>query len=105
MRPARASEDEITSRLAALPGWTRVEGRSAIMKRFTCADFSAAWGCMSRVALIAERMDHHPEWSNVWNKVDITLSTHDAGGVSELDFKLAAEIERIFGQASASRTA
>src|SRR5262245_39308139 len=95
MPSARATEEEIAQSLAALPGWTRVVGRSAISKRFQWADFSQAWGFMSRVALVAEQMNHHPEWSNVWNRVDITLSTHDAGGLSELDFKLAAAIERI----------
>jgi 4a-hydroxytetrahydrobiopterin dehydratase len=95
MPPTRATEGEITTKLQALPGWSRVEGRSAISKRFTFADFSEAWGFMSRAALLAEQMNHHPEWSNVWNRVDITLSTHDAGGLSELDFQLAAAIERV----------
>lgn len=97
MSPRAASKKEIAKRLAALPGWTRMKGRSAIFKRFTWADFSEAWGFMARVALAAEGMSHHPEWSNVWNKVEITLSTHDAGGLSDLDFKLAAKIERIAG--------
>jgi 4a-hydroxytetrahydrobiopterin dehydratase len=95
MPPTRATEAEITKSLASLPGWTRPEERLAITKRFTFADFNQAWGFMSRVALVAEQMNHHPEWFNVWNKVDITLSTHDAGGLSELDFKLAAAIERL----------
>jgi 4a-hydroxytetrahydrobiopterin dehydratase len=90
-----ASEAEITAGLAGLPGWTRVAGRSAISKSWKWADFNEAWGFMSRVALLAEQANHHPEWSNVWNRVEITLSTHDAGGLSELDFKLAAAIERI----------
>jgi 4a-hydroxytetrahydrobiopterin dehydratase len=96
MPPGQASnEEEITTRLGALPGWSRVQGRSAIHKRFVWADFNQAWGFMCRVALVAEQMNHHPEWSNVWNRVDITLSTHDAGGLSNLDFQLAAAIERI----------
>jgi 4a-hydroxytetrahydrobiopterin dehydratase len=95
MPTARATDEEIAARLAALPGWARVSGRSAITKRFQLADFNEAWGFMSRTALVAEQMNHHPEWTNVWNRVEITLSTHDAGGLSELDFKLAAAIERI----------
>ena len=95
MARARSTEDEITAGLAALPGWSRVEGRSAIGKRFTFEDFNQAWGFMSRAALVAEKLDHHPEWTNVWNRVDVTLSTHDAGGLSALDFKLAEALERI----------
>jgi 4a-hydroxytetrahydrobiopterin dehydratase len=95
MAIVRATEEQITSNLAGLPGWSRAADRSAISKRFQWADFNEAWGFMARVALVAEQMNHHPEWSNVWNRVDITLSTHDAGGLSELDFKLAAAIEKI----------
>jgi 4a-hydroxytetrahydrobiopterin dehydratase len=95
MTRTRATDAEIETQLAALPGWTQVSGRSAITKSWKWADFNEAWGFMSRVALIAEKMDHHPEWSNVWNKVDITLSTHDAGGVSKLDFELAGAIEKV----------
>jgi 4a-hydroxytetrahydrobiopterin dehydratase len=95
MPPTRATEEEIATQLAALAGWSRVTGRSAITKRFVWADFNEAWGFMSRVALVAEQMNHHPEWLNVWNRVEITLSTHDAGGLSRLDFELAAAIERI----------
>lgn len=91
----RATEEQTTTALASLPGWTRVEGRSAMTKTFKWADFNEAWGFMCRVALVAEKMDHHPEWSNVWNRVEIILSTHDAGGLSERDFKLAAAIEKL----------
>lgn len=80
--------------LARLDGWSEVEGRDAIRKEFRFADFNAAFGFMARVALNAERLDHHPEWSNVYNRVDITLSTHDAGGVTERDVELAAFIDR-----------
>ncbi|MSO71520.1 MAG: 4a-hydroxytetrahydrobiopterin dehydratase [Alphaproteobacteria bacterium] len=79
--------------LAALPGWIEVAGRDAIGKGFAFKSFNEAWGFMSRVALAAERMDHHPEWSNVYNRVEITLATHDAGGVTERDIKLARFIE------------
>lgn len=75
--------------LTELPHWRAVDGRDAISRRFVFADFNAAWGFMSRVALQAERMDHHPEWFNVYRTVDVTLSTHDAGGVTRLDVELA----------------
>ena len=76
--------------LASLDGWSMVEGRDAISKTFQFADFNAAFGFMSRAALKAEAMDHHPEWFNVWNRVEVTLSTHDAGGLTALDIELAA---------------
>ena len=83
--------------LASLDGWAPVEGRDAISKTFQFGDFNAAFGFMSRVALKAEAMDHHPEWFNVWNKVDVTLSTHDAGGLTELDMELAAFMDGLAG--------
>jgi 4a-hydroxytetrahydrobiopterin dehydratase len=95
MPPTKASAEEIARNLGTLTGWTAVEGRPAIHKAFVWADFNQAWGFMCRVALVAEQMNHHPEWSNVWNRVEITLSTHDVGGLSDLDFQLAAAIERI----------
>ena len=84
--------------LAALKGWHELPERDAIAKSFKFADFNAAFGFMTRVALQAEKMNHHPEWSNVWNKVDIVLTTHDAGGVSEKDLKLAAFIDQAAGE-------
>ncbi|SMF32049.1 pterin-4-alpha-carbinolamine dehydratase [Tistlia consotensis] len=75
--------------LAGLAGWRAVENRDAIAKSFRFADFNAAFGFMSRVALMAEKMDHHPEWFNVYNRVEVLLSTHDAGGLTELDVRLA----------------
>lgn len=80
---------------ATLPGWTMVEGRDALHRRFMFADFAAAWSFMSHVALLAEIQDHHPEWTNVWNRVDITLSTHEAGGLSARDVTLARAIDAI----------
>ena len=74
-----------------------VAGREAIAKRFTFADFSQAFGFMTRAALVAERMNHHPEWFNVWNKVDVTLATHDAGGLTALDIELAQAMDKIAG--------
>ncbi len=80
--------------LAGLAGWGLVEGRDAIHKGFRFKDFNAAFGFMTRVALQAERMDHHPEWSNVYNRVEITLSSHDVDGLSERDVALARFIDR-----------
>ena len=74
---------------AQLDGWQAAPGRDAILKRFAFADFKTAFGFMTRVALKAEQMDHHPEWSNVYNKVDVLLATHDADGVTALDVELA----------------
>jgi 4a-hydroxytetrahydrobiopterin dehydratase len=79
----------------ALPAWKLVEGRDAITRTFRFKDFSEAWGFMARVALLAEAQDHHPEWFNVWNRVEITLSTHDAGGLSARDVRLAKAIDAI----------
>ena len=79
--------------LADLRGWSEVEDRDAIQKSFQFKDFNQAWGFMSRVALAAEKMDHHPEWFNVYNRVEITLSTHDCGGLSERDVALAGLID------------
>ncbi|MGE3142622.1 MAG: 4a-hydroxytetrahydrobiopterin dehydratase [Hyphomonadaceae bacterium] len=75
--------------LADLPGWRAAEGRDAICKQFRFADFNAAFAFMTRVAMKAEQLDHHPEWANIYNKVDVTLTTHDCGGVSALDVTLA----------------
>jgi 4a-hydroxytetrahydrobiopterin dehydratase len=91
----KLADDEIGSRMRDLPGWSLVGGKLHRELRFP--DFSAAFGFMSRVALAAERMDHHPDWSNVYNRVTIDLETHDAGGLTALDFDLAAQISRIHG--------
>jgi len=80
--------------LSRLKGWSEVAGRDAIGKTFVFADFNEAFGFMARVALVAEKLDHHPEWSNVYKKVEVTLSTHDAGGLTELDIKLAEAMDR-----------
>lgn len=79
--------------LAALPDWQSVDGRDAIEKSFKFKSFNQAWGFMTRVALAAEVLDHHPEWRNVYNRVDILLTTHDCDGLSERDLKLAKKIE------------
>ncbi len=95
MAIARLGEADVDTALKTLSGWSRVEGRSALFRKFQFADFNQAFGFMSRVALLAEKMDHHPEWFNVWNRVEITLSTHDAGGLSERDVKLAGAIDKL----------
>ena len=81
--------------LAALEGWQAVDGRDAIQKRFAFKTFNQAWAFMSRVALKAEQMNHHPEWFNVYNRVDVTLATHDVDGLSELDVKLAKFMDSV----------
>ena len=81
--------------LKSLNGWEKVEGRSAIFKAYKFKNFVEAFGFMTKVALIAERMDHHPEWFNVYNKVEVTLTTHSTGGVSDLDIKLATAMDAL----------
>ena len=88
----KLGDAELAQALKTLEGWSQAEGRHAIQKNFKFSDFNEAWRFMSRIALLAEEMDHHPEWSNVYNRVDITLTTHDAGGVSERDIKMAHAI-------------
>jgi 4a-hydroxytetrahydrobiopterin dehydratase len=88
-----ATEQEVATALTGLPGWKRAG--AAISKEFTFVDFSQAWGFMCRVALLAEKKDHHPDWRNVWNKVEISLTTHDAGGLSARDFDLAQAIDSL----------
>jgi 4a-hydroxytetrahydrobiopterin dehydratase len=98
-RPTRIG---IEAALADLPGWRRAEGsREAIFRSYRFADFNAAFGFMSRVALRAEQLDHHPEWFNVYNRVEVTLTTHDADGVTELDVRLAQFMDRAAGEAAA----
>lgn len=85
----KLSADERRTAMAKLAGWSDTPGRDAISKTFKLADFNAAFGFMARVALKAEALDHHPEWFNVYNKVEVTLTTHEAGGVTERDVALA----------------
>jgi 4a-hydroxytetrahydrobiopterin dehydratase len=92
---ARLTAEARLMALAGLPGWSEAHGRDAIRKEFRFKDFNAAFGFMTRVALMAERVDHHPEWTNVWNRVEITLSTHDAGGLTERDVTLARFIDSV----------
>ena len=83
--------------LSELKGWREIEGRDAIAKKFVFRDFNEAFGFMSRVALLAEKMDHHPEWFNVYKTVEVTLATHDAGGVTEKDIALAKAMDDFAG--------
>jgi 4a-hydroxytetrahydrobiopterin dehydratase len=83
--------------LARLKGWTEVKDRDAITRKFVFADFNQAFGFMTRAALVAEKLDHHPEWFNVYKNVEVTLSTHDAGGLTELDIKLAEAMDKFAG--------
>lgn len=90
----RLGETERETALAGLDGWALVEGRDAITKVFRFGDFQEAFAFMTRVALLAERMNHHPEWSNVYRTVTVTLATHDADGLTERDIKLAEAMDR-----------
>ncbi len=92
---ARLTEEEAADAMADLPDWTLVQNGAAIERSFKFADFVAAFGFMSRVALLAESADHHPEWSNVYNRVHIRLTTHDCGGLSGRDIKLAKKIDAL----------
>src|ERR1700743_1057541 len=87
-----------TDALRKLAGWTEVAGRDAISKKFVFKDFNQAFGFMTRAALVAEKMDHHPEWFNVYKTVEVTLSTHDAGGMTDLDIRLAEIMDRLAGK-------
>jgi 4a-hydroxytetrahydrobiopterin dehydratase len=88
------TESERADLLPALDGWVMAEGRDAITKRFVFADFNAAFGWMTRVALAAEQLDHHPEWSNVYRTVEVTLATHDANGLTRRDIELAQRMDQ-----------
>lgn len=90
------SETERAEALDRLGEWDYDEARDALTRSFKFADFSEAFAFMTRVALLAEKADHHPEWSNVWNRVDILLTTHDAGGLSARDVALARAIDDLF---------
>lgn len=91
----RLSPEARAAALKDLPGWSLVEGREAITKSYKFKSFSEAFGFMARVALEAEKLDHHPEWFNVYNRVEVVLATHSAGGLTELDVKLAQKMDLI----------
>lgn len=96
--PIKLTPQEITEALSELNGWEMIEGREAIRKVFVFDNFSQAFGFMARAALKAEKLDHHPEWFNVYKTVDVTLATHDVDGLTELDVKLAKSLN-IFASA------
>jgi len=91
----RPEKIDTAQALSALPEWKALSGRDAITRTFVFKDFNAAFGFMARVALVAERMDHHPEWFNVYNRVEVVLATHDAGGVTDLDVRMAQFIDTL----------
>ena len=93
----RLSAEARKQALGGLPGWNDVQGRDAIGKTFIFKDFNEAFGFMTRIALIAEKRDHHPEWFNVYKTVEVTLATHDAGGVTDKDIALAQAMDRLAG--------
>ncbi len=97
MSREKLSPDEVTDRLSALEGWELAGDGASIRRVFTFRNFSQAFGFMTRCALAAEKMDHHPEWSNVYKTVDVTLTTHSAGGLTELDFELAGKMNKYAG--------
>lgn len=92
---AKLSQTERSSALAALTSWQEVAGKDAIHRAFRFKDFIEAWGFMNKVALLAQAQDHHPEWSNVYNRVEITLTTHDCKGLSSRDVRLAQDIDKL----------
>jgi 4a-hydroxytetrahydrobiopterin dehydratase len=93
--PTRLTEAERATLGTSLPAWSPALDRDALRREFKFKDFSEAWAFMTRVALAAEKLDHHPDWSNVWNTVRIELSTHDVGGLSDNDVQLAQAIDKI----------
>lgn len=97
-KPAPLSSDERAALASRLPDWTLSEGHDAICRTFVFRDFSEAFGFMTRVALAAEKADHHPAWRNVYRKVEVVLSTHDAGGLTMRDVRLAETMDRIAAQ-------
>jgi 4a-hydroxytetrahydrobiopterin dehydratase len=97
MAVPQLTEDAREWALSGLPEWSLRDDKLAIVREFKFADFSEAFAFMARVALIAEKRDHHPEWSNVYNWVEITLTTHDAGGLSQRDIDMAAAIDKLLG--------
>lgn len=93
-RPERLDADTIKTSLAELDGWSMVEGREAIQKTFVFRNFIQAFGFMSQSAIFSEKIDHHPEWFNVYKTVEVTLATHDVDGLTELDFRLAKAMDK-----------
>ena len=97
MRPQKLDDAAVKQALAGVAGWVLADDGKSIKRTFVFRNFSEAFGFMTRVALAAETLDHHPDWSNVYKTVDVTLNTHDAGGLTQLDFDLAGKMNRIAG--------
>jgi len=100
-RPSKLSDSELERGLRELPGWSLSAGK--LRREFAFRDFNAAFGFMARVALVAEQLNHHPEWWNVWNRVRVELTTHDAGGLTSLDLELARRMDAIAADAPPAR--
>lgn len=96
-RPSELTGEDLVAEMSGLDGWQYDEDASAIIKTFMFEDFSEAWGFMNRAALLAEKMDHHPEWFNVYNRVEVKMTTHDAGGVTVLDIQMATAMDGFAG--------
>lgn len=96
--PARLSSEDLDAGLKELPAWAVGADGKSIYRRYELKNFAGAFGFMTQVAFAAEKLDHHPDWSNSWNKVDISLSTHSANGLTSLDLQLAREIDAIFAR-------
>jgi 4a-hydroxytetrahydrobiopterin dehydratase len=92
-RPVKLSSEEVSSALASLPGWSVTDGK--LHREYKFSDFTHAFGFMAAIATAAEKMDHHPDWLNAYNRVTVNLSTHDVGGITELDLKLAQIMEKV----------
>ena len=98
-RPEKLSDDDVRERLDSIPGWRLADGK--LHREFKFTDFNAAFGFMARAALVAEKMDHHPEWFNVYRTVEVWLETHDAAGLTQLDLDLADRMDSLEAPASA----
>lgn len=93
----KLEKNDVAARMDTVPGWVVAPDGLSMSKSFKFKDFSAAWAFMARSALLAEKINHHPEWFNVYNRVEVTLNTHDAKGLTELDFRMAADMNRFAG--------
>ena len=102
--PQKLDKANRTKAMASLNGWAKTRGRDAIHKTFVFTDFNAAFSWMARVAMMAEKLDHHPEWSNVYKTVDVTLTTHDADGLSDLDIQMARFMDKTAGAAGRKKS-
>jgi len=98
MPPTKLQGENRAKALKEIPQWTEVVGRDAVQRKFQFQDFKEAWAWMTKIAEIADKADHHPEWFNVYNRVEVTLATHDCNGLSQLDIDLAKQMDQLFGK-------